>query len=134
MTSQIKRLSKLDVPPHPHIGLLTLIYLFEGAIMHRDSLGTELEIQPRAINWRTAEKGVVHSERTPKYLRTMDKNLHGLQIWVDLPKNLENCVPSFTHIEVKNIPYWEQDNGYIKLISGTALEENLLYPLTVDFH
>ncbi len=72
----------MDVPPHPHIGLSTLTFLFEGSIMHRDSLGTELEIKPGAVNWMTAGKGIVHSERTPEYLRHSDKMLHGLQIWV----------------------------------------------------
>ena len=74
----------LDVPPHPHIGLSTLTYLFEGSIMHKDSLGTEMEIKPGQINWMTAGKGIVHSERTPQYLRNSDKMLHGLQIWVAL--------------------------------------------------
>ncbi len=82
--AKLKDYQNLDVPPHPHIGLSTLTYLFEGAIMHRDSLGTELEIKPGAVNWMTAGKGVVHSERTPEYLRTTDKSLHGLQIWVAL--------------------------------------------------
>lgn len=71
----LKDYQNLDVPPHPHIGLSTLTYLFEGAIMHRDSLGSEMEIQPGAVNWMTAGSGVVHSERTPAYLRTTDKIL-----------------------------------------------------------
>lgn len=108
----------LDVPPHPHIGLSTLTYLFEGAIMHRDSLGNEIEIKPGAVNWMTAGKGVVHSERTPSYLRTSEKYLHGLQIWVALPKNLEETAPSFTHIEASGIPAWSQDNLEFKLIAG----------------
>src|SRR5690625_2463057 len=75
-----------DVPPHPHIGLSTLTYLFEGSIMHRDSLGNEIEIKPGAVNWMTAGKGVVHSERTTENLRNTDKNIHSLQIWIAHPK------------------------------------------------
>ncbi len=118
--AKLKDYQNLDVPPHPHIGLSTLTYLFEGAIFHRDSLGTELEIQPGAVNWMTAGKGVVHSERTPDYLRTSEKSLHGLQIWVALPKLLEQSEPSFYHIEAKDIPHWEQDGVSIKLIAGSA--------------
>lgn len=110
----------LDVLPHPHIGLSTLTFLFEGAIMHRDSIGSEVEIKPRAVNWMTAGKAVVHSERTPEYLRHTDKLLHGLQIWVALPKSLEESEPTFTHIEANDIPSWEQDGVSIKLIAGEA--------------
>src|SRR5690554_7289727 len=88
--AQLKDYQNLDVAPHPHIGLSTLTYLFEGAIMHRDSIGTAMEIYLGAVNWMTAGKGVVHSERTPENLRQTDKNLHGLQIWVALPKELED--------------------------------------------
>ncbi|MES2133303.1 MAG: pirin family protein, partial [Bacteroidota bacterium] len=94
----------LDVPPHPHIGLSTLTFLFEGSIMHKDSLGTEMEIKPGAVNWMTAGKGIVHSERTPEYLRKTDKTLHGLQIWVALPKELEQMEPNFVHVEANDIP------------------------------
>ncbi|WP_313806074.1 pirin family protein [Flavobacterium sp.] len=116
----LKDYQNLDVPPHPHIGLSTLTYLFEGSIMHRDSLGTEVEIQPGAVNWMTAGKGIVHSERTPEYLRTSDKSLHGLQIWVALPKELEEMEPTFTHVEKDDLPHWEQDGVSIKLIAGEA--------------
>jgi len=84
-----------DVPPHPHIGLSTLTFLFEGNIMHRDTLGNEVEIKPGAVNWMTAGKGIVHSERTPEYLRDSQLNMHGLQIWVALPKDLEKRNPGF---------------------------------------
>lgn len=127
--AKLKDYQNFDVPPHPHIGLSTLTFLFEGAIMHRDSLGTELEIQPGAVNWMTAGKGVVHSERTPEYLRTTDKTLHGLQIWVALPKHLENCEPSFSHIEAKDIPHWEQDNVTFKLIAGAAFGKKSPVPV-----
>ncbi|MFC4818246.1 pirin family protein [Flavobacterium sp. GCM10023249] len=116
----LKDYQNLDVPPHPHIGLSTLTYLFEGSIMHRDSLGTEVEIQPGAVNWMTAGSGIVHSERTPEYLRTSDKSLHGLQIWVALPKELEEIEPNFTHVEKEDIPQWEQNGLSFKLIAGEA--------------
>ncbi|HNQ28406.1 MAG TPA: pirin family protein [Aquaticitalea sp.] len=118
--AQLKDYENLDVPPHPHIGLSTLTYLFEGAIMHRDSIGTEMEIQPGAVNWMTAGKGVVHSERTPHYLRQSEKSLHGLQIWVALPKQLEETQPSFTHIAASEIPQWQNYGLSIKLIAGEA--------------
>jgi redox-sensitive bicupin YhaK (pirin superfamily) len=107
-----------DVPPHPHIGLSTLTYLFEGSIMHKDSLGTEMEIKPGQINWMTAGKGIVHSERTPEYLRSSDKMLHGLQIWVALPKELEEMKPAFFHVPEDEIPEWKQNNIAFKLIAG----------------
>ena len=111
----------LDVPPHPHIGLSTLTYLFEGSITHKDSLGTEMEIKPGQINWMTSGKGIVHSERTPQYLRHSDKMLHGLQIWVALPKELEEMEPSFFHVPENEIPEWKTDNIAFKLIAGEIL-------------
>lgn len=110
----------IDIPPHPHIGLSTLTYLFEGSIMHRDSLGIEIKIKPGQVNWMTAGKGIVHSERTPEYLRTSDKMLHGLQIWVAMPKDLENSEPSFYHASEDDIPAWQNDGISYKLIAGTA--------------
>ncbi len=108
----------LDVPPHPHIGLSTLTYLFEGSMMHRDSLGTEIEIQPGAVNWMTAGKGIVHSERTPDYLRNEVKYIHGLQVWVALPKEFEEIEPNFCHLESESLPYWNEDSLDFKLIAG----------------
>jgi redox-sensitive bicupin YhaK (pirin superfamily) len=127
--AKLKEYQNLDVGPHPHIGLSTLTYLFEGAILHRDSIGTEMEITPGAVNWMTAGKGVVHSERTPERLRTTDKSLHGLQIWVALPKAMENIEPSFFHIEAKDIPKWQQDNVSIKLIAGKAFGKESPVPV-----
>lgn len=111
----------LDVGPHPHIGLSTLTFLFEGSIVHRDSLGTEIEINPGAVNWMTAGKGIVHSERTPARLRGKRKKLHGLQIWVALPKELEEATPSFSHTEASDIPAWSEGSVDFKLIAGEAL-------------
>ncbi|UKJ08343.1 pirin family protein [Solitalea lacus] len=116
----LKDYQNLDVPPHPHIGLSTLTYLFEGAIMHRDSLGTEQEIKPGAVNWMTAGKGIVHSERTPQYLRNSEKNIHGLQIWVALPKDKESMEPAFQHIESEHLPAWKIGEVSFKLIAGEA--------------
>ncbi|MGQ3130457.1 MAG: pirin family protein [Flavobacteriales bacterium] len=110
----------MDVPPHPHIGLSTLTYLFEGNIMHRDSLGTEIEIRPGQVNWMTAGKGIVHSERTPEYLRHSGKMLHGLQIWVALPLELEETEPSFYHASEEDLPHWEENGISYKLIAGKA--------------
>ncbi|MFA5246145.1 MAG: pirin family protein, partial [Pedobacter sp.] len=110
-----------DVLPHPHIGLSTLTFLFEGSIMHRDSLGNEVEIKPGAVNWMTAGKGIVHSERTPEYLRHSEKHMHGLQIWVALPKDLEQMDPEFFHIDSTQIPSWTEGNIDFKLIAGEAM-------------
>ncbi|MGC9353017.1 MAG: pirin family protein [Mariniphaga sp.] len=119
----------LDVPPHPHIGLSTLTYLFEGALMHRDSLGSVQEIRPGAVNWMTAGKGMVHSERTPENLRDREKTFHGLQIWVALPKNIEQSEPSFTHIPASELPEWEQDGVKMKLIAGGAFGKKSPVPV-----
>ena len=110
----------IDIPPHPHIGLSTLTYLFEGSMMHRDGLGTAVEIKPGQVNWMTAGKGIAHSERTPEYLRHSDKILHGLQIWVALPKHLEQMDPEFFHAEADELPTWENEGIHYKLIAGKA--------------
>lgn len=127
--ADLKDYQNLDVPPHPHIGLSTLTYLFEGSIFHRDSLGSAIEITPGAVNWMTAGKGVVHSERTPEHLRSTDKRLHGLQIWIALPKELEHSEPSFHHIEADAIPSWQQGEATIKLISGSAFGKKSPVPV-----
>ena len=119
----------LDVGPHPHIGLSTLTYLFEGSIMHRDSLGTVVEIKPGQVNWMTAGKGIVHSERTPDYLRNSEKMLHGLQIWVALPKHLEEMEPSFVHIEENEMPEWDIDGVKAKFIAGEAFDRKSPVPV-----
>ncbi|MFA7616726.1 MAG: pirin family protein [Weeksellaceae bacterium] len=119
--ADMKDYQNLDVAPHPHIGLSTLTYLFEGAIRHRDSIGSDIVIEPGAVNWMTAGKGVVHSERTPEYLRSTDKSLHGIQIWVALPKELEDMEPSFTHIESSALPEWEEEGLKFKLIAGEVM-------------
>lgn len=112
---------QMEILPHPHIGLSTLTFLFEGSIMHRDSLGTSIEIQPGAVNWMTAGKGIVHSERTPDHLRDSEKSLHGLQIWVALPKDREFMNPEFFHIEAHQIPTWTEGTTQFKLIAGEVM-------------
>ena len=118
-----------DVLPHPHIGLSTLTYLFEGSIMHRDSLGNEIEIRPGAVNWMTAGKGIVHSERTPEYLRYSEKEMHGLQIWVALPKALEEMEPEFFHLDGSLIPSWTEGYSQFKLIAGEAFGKKSPVPV-----
>ncbi|REH48779.1 hypothetical protein C7448_10557 [Tenacibaculum gallaicum] len=120
----------LDIAMHPHIGISTLTFLFEGAIVHRDSIGTEIEITPGAVNWMTAGKGIVHTERTPEHLRNTSKELHGLQIWVALPIEKEQCEPSFAHISVDEIPSWEEVDGVqFKLIAGKAFGKQSPVPV-----
>lgn len=114
----LKEYENLDVPPHPHIGLSTLTYLLDGAIFHRDSIGSAVEIKPGEVNWMTAGKGVVHSERTPEYLRKEDKFLHGFQIWIGLPKEMEQTEPTFHHIHKEDIPVWNENGIEYKLIAG----------------
>ncbi|TYB75875.1 pirin family protein [Bizionia myxarmorum] len=118
-----------DVMPHPHIGLSTLTFLFEGSIMHRDTLGNEVEIKPGAVNWMTAGKGIVHSERTPEYLRDSPLFMHGLQIWVALPKHLEQMEPQFFHIEENQIPSWTEGDLQFKLVAGEAFGKKSEVPV-----
>ncbi len=118
-----------DVLPHPHIGLSTLTFLFEGSIMHRDTLGNEVEIKPGEVNWMTAGKGIVHSERTPEYLRHSDKSMHGLQIWVALPKHLEQMNPEFFHIDKSQIPAWSEGDVQFKLVAGEAFGRKSAVPV-----
>jgi len=119
----------LDIGPHPHIGLSTLTFLFEGNVMHKDSLGTEIEIKPGQVNWMTAGSGIVHSERTPAYLRNKAKAIHGLQIWVALPKELEEMPPSFFHADAEDLPQWETDGVAYKLIAGSIMDRTSPVPV-----
>jgi redox-sensitive bicupin YhaK (pirin superfamily) len=109
----------LDVRPHPHIGLATVTYLFEGEIMHRDSLGTALAIQPGAVNWMTAGRGIVHSERTPPERRRAGEKLFGIQAWVALPKQHEETDPAFAHVPAKDLPLIEEQGVRMRLIAGS---------------
>ncbi|MEO5843374.1 MAG: pirin family protein [Caldimonas sp.] len=109
-----------DVRPHPHIGLATLTYLFEGAIMHRDSTGVVQRIEPGAVNWMSAGRGIVHSERTPRELVGRDHRSHGLQLWIALPEALEDAAPSFQHIPAERIPRVRLAGATAHVVAGTA--------------
>ena len=109
-----------DVRPHPHIGLATVTYLFEGAMEHRDSLGTLQRIEPGAINWMTAGRGIVHSERTPKDLVGVPHRTHGLQLWAALPVAHEEDEPSFAHTPAAAIPELEVDGARVRVLIGSA--------------
>lgn len=109
-----------DVRPHPHIGLSTVTYLFEGAIRHQDSLGSDLVIEPGAVNWMTAGHGIVHSERTPPAQRAQGQKLHGLQTWVALPKSHEDIAPNFIHHARESLPVLEKNGARIRVLAGTA--------------
>jgi len=109
-----------DVRPHPHIGLATVTYLFEGAMEHRDSLGTLQRIEPGAINWMTAGRGIVHSERTPKDLVGVPHRTHGLQLWAALPQAHEEDEPSFAHTPAAAIPEMEVDGAKVRVLIGSA--------------
>ena len=112
--------SGMDVRPHPHIGLATVTYLFEGKIHHKDSLGSDLDIGPGAVNWMTAGRGIAHSERTPADLRASGHRLHGIQSWVALPKVDEQCPPDFVHHPADTLPSITIDGARRTLIAGTA--------------
>jgi redox-sensitive bicupin YhaK (pirin superfamily) len=112
--------AKHDVRPHPHIGLATVTYLFEGAIMHRDSLGTVQRIEPGAINWMTAGSGIVHSERTPDDLVAQRRRTHGLQLWAALPREHEETEACFSHTPADLIPDVPFDGGAVRVLIGTA--------------
>jgi len=108
----------LAVPPHPHIGLATLTYLYEGSIVHRDSLGFRQLIAPGAVNWMSAGRGIVHSERSPEHLLEETHALAGLQVWVALPKQHEQTAPSFVHYSVSSLPVLEEQGVSVRVVAG----------------
>lgn len=110
----------IDVRPHPHIGLATVTYMFDGEIMHRDSLGVVQAIRPGAVNWMTAGRGIVHSERSGDEERARDKKLHGMQSWVALPLQHEETAPAFRHHAAKTLPVIEGEGLWMRLIAGQA--------------
>lgn len=110
----------MDVRPHPHIGLATVTYLFEGGMLHRDSLGTEQEILAGDVNWMTAGRGITHSERNSDAQRSQTRTVHGLQSWVALPKEFEEVEPEFHHHPAKSLPVFEIGGVALKLIAGAA--------------
>ena len=109
----------MDVRPHPHIGLATVTYLFEGEIVHRDNLGSVQEIVPGDVNWMTAGSGIAHSERTSPALRQTGFRMHGLQTWVALPQADEETAPAFEHVEMARLPAWQEGAAALRLVVGT---------------
>jgi redox-sensitive bicupin YhaK (pirin superfamily) len=113
----------LDVRPHPHIGLATVTYLFDGEILHRDSLGNAQPIRPGEVNWMTAGRGITHSERTPPELRAGESCLFGIQTWVALPKGREEMEPGFAHHSADALPVIEDEGKRVRLIAGSLYGE-----------
>ena len=110
----------IDVRPHPHINLATLTYLFEGEILHRDSLGTEQTIQPGAVNWMKAGQGIVHSERTSEEKKKRGQRLFGIQTWMALPEAQEESAPEFIHFRSEDLPVFDADGIKARIIAGEA--------------
>ncbi|HVZ73853.1 MAG TPA: pirin family protein [Polyangia bacterium] len=110
----------LDVRPHPHINLATVTYLFEGEILHRDSLGSSQVIRAGDVNWMTAGRGIVHSERTPPSLRASGGTMHGLQLWVGLPREHEETAPAFNHYEGASLPSLRVGAADVRVLVGEA--------------
>ncbi len=110
----------VDVPPHPHIGLATVTYLFEGEMLHRDSIGCEQTIRPGELNWMSAGSGIVHSERSTDGERARASRVHGTQSWVALPREHELSAPSFVHYPADELPVIERAGMRLKLIAGSA--------------
>ncbi len=113
----------IDVRPHPHIGLATLTYLFDGEIMHRDSLGTAIAIRPGEVNLMTAGRGIVHSERTAAERRATGGDLHGLQCWLALPAAQEEADPAFAHHGVEEFPVVRDDDKAVRVVAGSLYGE-----------
>ncbi len=112
-----------DVRPHPHIGLATVTYLFDGEIFHRDSLGSAQAIRPGDVNWMVAGKGIVHSERTAPELRAQGQLVHGIQAWVALPKESEEREPAFFHHPAATLPVVSRPGVELRVVAGTGFGE-----------
>ena len=123
----------INVRPHPHINLATVSYLFSGRIQHRDSLGNNLVIEPGAINWMTAGRGIVHSERTPDdHPQSESMYLNGIQLWVALPEKFEEIEPSFSHHPKESLPTFEVNGSQLKLLLGEAFGRKSPVPVHSD--
>ncbi|SFS01779.1 hypothetical protein SAMN05216570_1560 [Dyella sp. OK004] len=113
----------MDVRPHPHIGLATVTWLFDGAIRHRDTVGSEADIRPGEVNWMTAGRGIAHSERTPPDERRDGQRMHGVQVWVALPQKDEEVDPEFHHHAADTLPRIRRPGAELVLIAGTGYGE-----------
>lgn len=122
----------MTVRPHPHINLATVTYLFSGAIQHKDSLGSDTMIEPGAINWMTAGKGIVHSERTPPHLVNEEVHMNGIQLWVALPTEFEEIDPSFSHHPRDSLPSFNVGDVKMKILLGTAFGQKSPVPVHSD--
>ena len=111
----------VDVRPHPHIGLATVTYLSEGELLHRDSVGSVQTIRPGDVNWMTAGKGIAHSERTPADLRSASGRLTGMQLWVALPRAIEEADPGFAHHDCETLPTVDGEGLRVRVVAGTFL-------------
>lgn len=119
-----------DIRQHPHIGLSTLTYLFEGQIVHRDTLGTMQLVTPGSVGWMTAGSGIVHTERTPEAQRNgSEYPVHGFQIWVALPKDKEDIAPSFSYTEAEDLPSWQEGEIDFRLVAGTGFQRTSPVPV-----
>jgi hypothetical protein len=118
-----------DIRPHPHIELATVTYLFEGDMIHRDSLGSVQKIEPGAVNWMTAGRGIVHSERSPPEARVGGHRMHGVQTWVALPKEREAAEPSFSHQPKAALPEIVRPGVTMRLLAGTAFGKRAPTPI-----
>jgi redox-sensitive bicupin YhaK (pirin superfamily) len=113
----------MDVRPHPHIGLSTVSWLFDGIIQHKDSLGFDQPIKPGELNWMTAGKGIVHSERSPAPDRQVDRKIYGIQSWVALPKQFEDTKPGFEHVSAAALPELRDGKRNVRVIAGSMFGE-----------
>jgi redox-sensitive bicupin YhaK (pirin superfamily) len=125
----------IDVRPHPHIGLATITYLFEGSQVHRDNLGNMQEIVPGDVNWMTAGRGIAHSERTGPEVRARGHRMHGIQSWVGLPKANEEDPPSFQHVAKEKLPTMEHDGVTLRVVCGKAfgMEAPVKVPMEIFY-
>lgn len=120
----------MDVDQHPHIGLSTLTFMLEGELLHEDGLGTSQLIKPGSVNWMVAGKGVSHTERTPNHLRKGETfTAHGYQIWVALPKELEDMDPEFHHFDQEELPKWQDGEASFTLVAGEGYGKNSPVPV-----
>jgi redox-sensitive bicupin YhaK (pirin superfamily) len=117
---ELARAELADVRPHPHIGLATVTWLFDGEILHRDSVGSVQSIRPGEVNWMVAGHGIVHSERAPEARRGQPARSHGLQVWVALPRAHEDDAPSFVHVPAADVPVFDAPGARLAIVAGDA--------------